>query len=275
MGTNYPPQPPQYPGNYPQQPQGYPPPGYGGPVQPTKKKMSPLVLVLIIVGALLLLGAVAIVGTGFFLVHKAKQAGLDPELWQRNPGVAAAKMIAAGNPDVEVVKVDEGRGIVTLREKSTGKTVTMNFEDIKQGRISFTGDDGETATVSASGEGDNSSFEVKTAEGTATLGAGAAAKVPSWVPMLAGETPGSAIAGDGAKGFGGHYALSTSKPVAEVAQFYKDALTEGGFEVNAAVAAGSHTITSTNGNRSVTVTVTNGGSGTKNGVMVMFEERKE
>lgn len=272
MGTNYPPQPPQYPVNCPQQAQQYPPPGYGGPVRPPKKKMSPIVIVLIIVGALFLLGAVAVVGTGFFLVHKAKQAGIDPEMWQKNPGVAAAKMIAAGNPDVEVVKIDEDRGIVTLREKSTGKTVTMNFEDIKQGKISFTGDDGETATVSASGEGDNGSFEVKTAEGTATLGAGAAAKVPSWVPMLAGEKPESAIAGDGPKGFGGQYSLSSSKSVAEVVQFYKDALAKAGFEVEAGGTQGSHILQSKNGNRSVTVHV--GEASGKTTVMLMFQDEK-
>ncbi len=275
MGTNYPPnQPPQYPANYPPQPQGYPPPGYGSPVPPpNKKKMSPLVLVLIIVGALFLLGAVAVVGTGFFLVHKAKQAGIDPGLWQRNPGVAAAKMIAASNPDVEIVKVDEGRGVVTLREKSTGKTVTLNFEDIKQGRMTFTGDDGETATVGATGDGDTGSFEVKTAEGTARVGAGAAAKLPSWVPVLQGETPETAIAGDGPKGFGGLYSITTSQSESAVTQFYKDALTEAGFEVNADSTDGTHTITSKNGTRSVTVNVTN--TAGKNHVMVTFEDRNK
>ncbi|HWR51341.1 MAG TPA: hypothetical protein VN428_09555 [Bryobacteraceae bacterium] len=235
--------------------------------------MSPLVLVLIIVGALFLLGAVAVVGTGFFLVHKAKQAGIDPGLWQRNPGVAAAKMIAASNPDVEIVKVDEGRGVVTLREKSTGKTVTLNFEDIKQGRMTFTGDDGETATVGATGDGDAGSFEVKTAEGTARVGAGSAAKLPSWVPVLQGETPETAIAGDGPKGFGGLYSITTSQSESAVTQFYKDALTEAGFEVSADATEGTHTISSKNGTRSVTVNVTN--TAGKNHVMVTFEDRNK
>ncbi len=234
--------------------------------------MSPVVLVLIIVGALLFLGAVAVVGTGFFLVHKARQAGIDPQLWQKNPGVAAAKMIAAGNPDVEIVKLDEGSGIVTLREKSTGKTVTLNFEDIKQGRISFTGDNGETATVSTSGEGETGSVEVKTGEGTARFGTGSEANLPSWVPVLQGSTPESVTSNDSAKGSGGRYTFNTSQKAPAVMQSYKDALAKAGFEVKTNSTPFGNIIEGKNGRRTVLVTVSN--TGAETGVHVVFEESK-
>lgn len=275
MGTNYPPNQPPNPNypqqgypqqGYPQQPQGYPPPGYGAPVPPPKKKMSPVVIVLIVLGSLFVLGAVAVVGTGFFLVHKARQAGLDPDLWQRSPGVAAAKMIAAANPDVEIVRVDEGRGLVTLRQKSTGKTVSLNFEDIKKGRISFTDEKGETATVQTSGEG----VEVKTTEGTARFGSGADAKLPVWVPVLSGATPEGAVSGEGPKGLGGQYSITTSQKPEAVAQFYKDALTKEGFEATSEVTPFGHLVTGKNGKRTVRVTATASGSDTA--VNVAFEE---
>jgi hypothetical protein len=54
-----------------------------------------------------------------------------------NPGFAAAKMMTALNPDVDVVKADENTGKITLRDKKTGKTAVLDFQDIQKGRISF------------------------------------------------------------------------------------------------------------------------------------------
>jgi hypothetical protein len=98
------------------------------------------VYVLVAIGILVLLGTGAVAGRGFFLVHKAKQAGLDPALWERNPELAAAKLLMAVNPDTEVVSVDE----------KGGKIVKMNFADLKQGKITFEGED-EEITIGSSG----------------------------------------------------------------------------------------------------------------------------
>ena len=102
-----------------------------------------------------------------FFLHKARQAGFDPELMQRNPGLAITKMIAAANPDVDVLSTDEGAGKITVRDKKTGKVVTMTFDDAKKGKFSFSaqGDDGKTASLE--------------------FGAGAD-KLPSWVPAYPG-----------------------------------------------------------------------------------------
>ena len=104
---------------------------------PPRKKTSPLVWVLVGLLGLFLLVGIGVVAGGFFLVHKAKQAGLDPSLWEKNPGLAATKMITAMNPDVQVLKTDEDKGLITLRDKKTGKVYTMDFEAVKEGRIKF------------------------------------------------------------------------------------------------------------------------------------------
>jgi hypothetical protein len=68
-----------------------PPPGAAAaaPVV-VKRGTSPIVWVLVIVLGLFVFGILAVVGTGFFVFHKARQAGLDPELLRRNPGLAVS-----------------------------------------------------------------------------------------------------------------------------------------------------------------------------------------
>jgi hypothetical protein len=204
------------------------------PPAPARKKTNPLVWVLVAVGVLILLFGIALVAGGFFLYYKARQAGLDPDLWRRNPGVAAAKLIAATNPDAEVVSVDENKGIVKIREKSTGKLYAFNFEDIKRGRITFTGEKGE------------------------------AAGVPSWVPVYTGATPKSALPDEAEGARGAAYAFETSSSVATVAAFYKSALEKEGFQVKAEDAPGIHVLTATNDevSRNVSVTLTSSGGNT-------------
>ena len=180
------------------------------------RKTSPLVWILVVVLGLFVLGGVATVGGLWYVAHRVKQAGFDPELMQRNPGLAISKMIAAANPDVEVVTTDEGKGTVTLREKSTGKVVTLNFDDVKNGKISFSaeGNDGGTATVEIGGD--------------------AAAKAPSWVPAYPGATSsgGLSLRGSGATGEGGSFVFSAKDAPPKVIAFYQQRLQAEGMTVN-------------------------------------------
>src|SRR5690349_17657241 len=88
---------------------------YGAsPQLPTKKGLGPLAWVLIILGSLFMLFVLAIMAAGFFIVHKVKQAGLDPDLMKRNPGLTVTKLITTVNPNTEVLDVDESRGIIHI-----------------------------------------------------------------------------------------------------------------------------------------------------------------
>ena len=104
------------------------------------RKTSPVVWILVAVLGMFVLFGIAVIGGGFLLAHKAKQAGIDTELMRNNPGLATAKLLAATDPDVEVVSSDDQHGLITLRQKSTGKTVTLNLDDMKQGKFTFNGD---------------------------------------------------------------------------------------------------------------------------------------
>jgi hypothetical protein len=44
-------------------------------------------------------------------------------------GLALGRRIAAANPDAELVSIDEDAGTIGLRNKKTGKVVTITFED--------------------------------------------------------------------------------------------------------------------------------------------------
>jgi hypothetical protein len=181
---------------------------------PVKRKTSPLVWVLIIILGLFVLGGIVTVGAGMFFLHKARQAGLDPDLIRRNPGLAVSKMIATANPDVEVLSTDEGAGKITIRDKKTGKVVTMTFDDAKKGKFSFTaeGDDGKTASLE--------------------IGTGAD-KLPSWVPAYPGaKVEGTFnMTGDSGKGNGGAFGFSTSDAPSKVMSFYQDKCKELGIDV--------------------------------------------
>jgi hypothetical protein len=179
-----------------------------------QRKTSPLVQVLVIILGLIVLVVVATVGTGMFFLHKARQAGFDPEMMRQNPGLAITKMIASANPDVEVLSTDEGAGKITVRDKKTGKVVTMTFDEAKQGKFSFSaqGDDGKTASLE--------------------IGAGAD-KLPSWIPAYPGaKVEGTfAIKGDSGQGNGGSFGFSTSDAPAKVMSFYQDKCKELGINI--------------------------------------------
>ena len=102
----------------------------------------------------LMLGVTAMCGlAGYFIMHKAKQAGLDSGLLSKNPGYAAAKMAATMNPELETVSTDDSSGTITVREKKTGKTTTLKFDAEKKTMV-VTDENGKEATVKVNTDGD-------------------------------------------------------------------------------------------------------------------------
>jgi len=180
---------------------------------PVARRTSPLVWVLVIVVGLFVVGFIGVVGAGVYVAHKARQAGLDPALMSRNPGLAIGKLIAAANPDAEVLKTDEGAGTITVRDKKTGKVVTVTFDQARNGGIKFTaeGEKGETASME---------FGV------------AANKPPDWVPIYPGATAQGTFSVRGSSadgsGTGGNYTYSTSDSAEKVFQFYENKAKDSG-----------------------------------------------
>lgn len=214
------------------------------PMAPRVRKTSPLVWVLVIVFGLFALGVVGVIGTGLFVAHTVRRAGIDPDLWKHNPGLAVGKIIAASNPDVEVLETDDGAGRVRLRDKKTGKVTSLSFDDVRNGRFSMTAEDdnGKTSTLQ--------------------FGGGAAANLPEWVPQYPGSSPQMTIAGNNGESNGGNFTFSTSDAPSKVMEFYQQKAKDLGLKVNLAATGGEGgTIVAADegGHRNLTVVV--GGSG--------------
>ena len=244
------------------------PQNYGAPFQAPvpKKGLGPLAWVLIILGSLFMLFVLSIVAGGLFIFHKVKQAGLDPDLMRRNPALAMTKLITTVNPNTEVLGVDESRGIIHIRDKQTGKNYTMNFEDAKRGKMVFQEDGKDAVTLNASADGNRAKLtvqsngkdamvlnasgdgtigtvDIKTADGTARIGA-AAAKAPDWLPVYPGSHPDGLVGADSSQGSGGSFHFVTRDPIENVTKFYKENLKSAGLTI------GSTTTSESNGKTS-------------------------
>jgi hypothetical protein len=194
---------------------GAPVSGASAAVTP-RRRTSPLVWILVVVLGLFVVGGILTMAGGLFLVHKAREAGVDPDLLRRNPGLAVGKMLAAVNPDVEVVKTDDGAGTITVRDKKTGKVVTLTFDEARKGNFKFEahGDDGKNATVEFNG---------------------ASGKIPAEVPVYPGaKVEGTfSVTGDGGGGTGSayQYTFTTSDPPRQVMSFYHNKLEDAGMKL--------------------------------------------
>jgi hypothetical protein len=181
------------------------------------KKTNPLIWILAgVLGLFVLMGIVVIAG-GLFLAKKASDMAA-------NPGLAAVKLMVAANPDVEMVSSDEGKGTITIREKKTGKVVTVDFDQIKDGRITFE-QDGEKVSIESSAKGEG--VDIKGAGGRLTFGGDA--KLPDWLPPYPGATAKATGAqADSATEQSGMVVFTTSDAPQKVLDFYQDALKKAG-----------------------------------------------
>lgn len=122
---------------------------------PPPRKVSPIVWILAGLGAVIVLGLLVVFLGGLFLAHKAREAGVDPGLFRKNPAVAITKMVAAMNPNADIVSVDEDRGVLTIRDRRTGKEVTLKFDDVRQGKVIIAGDGKQAVIESGENAGMN------------------------------------------------------------------------------------------------------------------------
>jgi len=206
------------------------PPATGAPQTSAPRKISPLVWVLVAIAGLFVLFGIAVVGGGLYVAHKARQIGLDTELMQNNPGLATAKLLAATNPDLEVVSTDDRRGIITIRQKSTGKIMTVNFDDLKRGKIAFREDGKDTVTLEAHGDGGTASLQMKSGSESLSFGANQAA-LPAWIPAYPNSKPASTFSLNSKGGTSASFQFQTQDAPADVLAFYDRGLKQSGFRI--------------------------------------------
>ncbi len=204
----------------------------GAPAQ-GKKGLPVLAWIAIGCGGIVVLAGIAFTVLGWLAVNKMKDVASE---FEDNPTRVAAELMVRMNPDLEMVESDEDAGTLTVREKSSGKVITFNYQDIEQGRISFETDEG-TVEISGQPESGEGVMTITTAEGETQIGGGG--EIPEWVPAHpATTTRKSLYRATGPKGDAGHAAFTVDANADDVVAFYKAELEKMGYAVTVASFSG-------------------------------------
>ena len=223
------------PPNFPPNPQGSappPPPPFfpqQAPLPPGKKSN---ILIWIVGGVVVVvLGFTAMCGIGgFLLMHKAKEAGFDGSLLSKNPGYAAAKMVATLNKDVDVISTDDSTGTIKVRDNKTGQTTTLRFDPATK-RMVVTDGEGKQSTVSITGDGDKTALNIQSADGAVKFSAGGDNQMPAWVPVYPGSTPKGTFSAQNKGASQSGFSFKTTDAAAKVIGYYEDQLKSSGFTI--------------------------------------------
>jgi uncharacterized protein YneF (UPF0154 family) len=248
------------------------------PQQPAKKGLPVWAWIGIGCGALIVLAMIVTMAGGFFIANKAKKFAAEIEDDPQAAAMMAAKTIVKLNPELEEVSSDKEAGTITIRNKATGEVITVNLEDIKEGKLSFTGDEGEV-NIDASQLDETGSLKVTGKDGEVIFSSGEATDdVPSWVPLFPGTEPANRHAMKSGGDEMGGFELETTASVSDVLDFYREALTNAGFEVSVNTFSQDDTEGGmVNGNdgsggRTATVLINSEGGGPTS-VVVNFQQR--
>jgi hypothetical protein len=122
---------------------------------------------------------------------------------------------------------------MTVRNTKTGELVTVNFNDIAEGRFSWS-TDGKEVKVDVSGAEDGT-VKVESSDGdgfSLTTGAAVSDEIPEWVPVYPGSEPENRGTMTTADSVNGNFTLKTDDSVSDVLGYFRDELKETGFEVS-------------------------------------------
>ena len=239
------------------------------PQQPPKKGLSPLAWVGIGCLGLLVIGGIVATVITVFLVGKAKEVAEDPV-------ATMAKVLAAANPDVELVSTDKENRTVTFRDVKTGEELTFGYDDIEKGRVTFSSGS-ETAELEVTpGDDGSGGLTVKTSEGTATFSAGGdASNIPDWVPVYPGVTPTSNFSAEGTGQSTGTFSFTSDADIESILDFYDDQVKKAGLETRSRTTTPEGAIwvaASSDESRGLTVMASKQSSGME--VVVSFTEKR-
>lgn len=222
------------------------------PMTPTptpNKKMSPWAWVAIGCGAIAVLAILAIGGTvaagGWFLKKQVNK-------YEANPAVAAAELLIRANPEVELVESDVEKGTITFRNKADGEVITMNAQDIQEGKFSVTTKEGTTTIDGSTNGEEGGTLTVTDDKGEQTVfnaGTDAPKNLPSWLPAYASGTVEGAYDATTAEGRNAMFTMKTSDNIDQVAEFYESKLKAAGLKVDRASYE-------TNGQKAITISGT-------------------
>lgn len=242
------------------------------PPVPAKKGLSPWVWLGIGCVGLLVISGVAFSLAGYFIYGKAKEVAREME---DDPVAMTARVIAAANPDIELVEADKENRIVTFRNTETGEEFVLNYEDVEEGRFELTSGD-ETTSLDFRTEGESGGgMTITTKDGQTTYGAGASEQ-PEWVPIYPGTQPQGTYASETPEMRAGAYTFETGDGLDDVLAFYTSALEANGFTIQnrTTTPEGALVVATTSGEtRSMTLTASVDGATVT--AMLNFTEKKQ
>jgi hypothetical protein len=205
-------------------PANAPPPAQYGAQRPPAKKSKALTYVLVGCGGLLVLVLAIGLALGLFVKSKVGE-------FKDNPEFAAAKLLVSMNPKLDLLEANERTGELKIRNKETGKTVKVNFRDIKEGHISFEDESGGQVDIQTKGEGDSGSMTVTGPDGNLRFGSGAEANIPTWVPKFPGGQVEGTFAMQGGKQTGGTFQIKCNASPNDVAAYYEREMKGAGMKI--------------------------------------------
>jgi hypothetical protein len=239
-----------------------------------KKGMGPLAWVGIGCGALVLIGVVVMFAIGYMAKRQLDK-------FEDNPAMAAATLAVKLNPDLELVDSDAEKNTLTVKDKKTGKVVTLSAEDIKEGKFTVTTDEGTTTLdMDAKGE-DGGAMTVTNEKGevaTFSSGGDAPKNLPAWVPTYPGGTATGSYDATANNERSAAFGVTTTDSVDDVLAFYEEKLKGQGLEVQKTTfdsngqKGGSVTGTTSDQKRTVSILVGSSDEGTQ--ATVTFTEKK-
>ncbi|MGH9320487.1 MAG: hypothetical protein ACRD21_05085 [Vicinamibacteria bacterium] len=243
------------------------------PPQEQKKGLSPLAWIAIGCLGILVLGGVVATLLGMFVVNKVGQYAQE---FEDDPVAVLAKGLAAGNPEIELVEADKENRIVTFRNVKTGEELTVNYDDIEQGKLSFSSD-GKEAEFQLETTGEEAGqLTIRSDEGTATFSAGAdATDIPDWVPLYPGSAPKGNFATEGGGQRSGAFSFEADSDLESILDFYEGEKDRSGLEVRSRTAANEEAIlvmSSTDESRGLNIMASRKGSSSE--VAVTFTEKR-
>ena len=212
-----------------------------------KKGMPTWGWVLIGCGGIVVLGMVVMLALGAFVFNKAQDFAEDLE---RNPAYAAAKVLAFADSNIEVVDSDDEKQTVTIRNKQTDETVTLNLEDIENGKIEWITKDGKV-TINANEE---DGMVVTSGDQKVTYG-GQDAQHPDWVPVYPGSETKNMAASKTEVEETGVIFYTTDDDLAKVAAWYKKKLEDAGFKVSEITGNKLHSFSGSKDNDQVSLVI--------------------
>ena len=210
--------------------------------QEEKKGLSTLAWVAIGCGSLVVFGFVVFMALGIFVFNKGKEVideatgGMSisdfVEDLQDNPAKVAAETVVRVNPDLELVSTDDDEGTITFRNSQSGEEITLDFEDLAEGRFGVSTEEGDFSFSTAETE-DGTGIVMKGPDGEARFGGAANLdEVPDWVPLYPGvSATQNAFHSVSEEEIAGILGGQTADGAAKVIDFFKDRFEAEDWEV--------------------------------------------